>query len=190
MESRPAASTWVIRAYRTLHAFSSATNSSTKSSDPWRMGSSSSLATCTWYHFVRYVYVLSVFNKIIFILLCTFRHPAHLMGPSQYRAKMLFDEFYLQCKCPSCKSNRPPYEWPDLNGLDKRILPLIMPMHRLPGQTISRSVKFDRSKLAEYEKLIIEYLHGMDRQHPNNATLRLQLLLMQIWNKQLMVCMD
>lgn len=111
-----------------------------------------------------------------------FRHPIVLMCSPKNRAQRLSTDYPLECKCVSCKSKMPPFQTNGRVNLDRSLCQLLNLLQGLPKVYVKRSLSVDRPKLAKFETSIIQYLQRTDNSHPTEATLKLQFLLMQIWN--------
>lgn len=84
----------------------------------------------------------------------------------------------------------PPYGSTGTANMDGQLRKLLNLLNGLPRIYVQRSLSVDRPKLAEFEKSIIQHLQRTDNVHPTEATLKLQFLLMQIWNVTYAVHMD
>lgn len=78
----------------------------------------------------------------------------------------------------------PPYQSNGLSNIDKSLRQLLNLLQGLPKIYVQRSLSVDRPKMVKFERTIIEHLQRSDSVHPTEATLKLQFLLMQIWNNQ------
>lgn len=120
----------------------------------------------------------------ILLNLSIFSHPYTLLETTEIRAKALSVDcaIPMKCKCPSCVFNVPPFKSSGLDNISAALRQLLHLVEGQPFSSMMRTVQVDRAELKEYENSIIEHLQRMDQLHPTEATLKLQFLLMQIWN--------
>lgn len=113
-----------------------------------------------------------------------FRHPVALLLPTRERASALYP---LKCECSSCTANLPPFKSTGLPKIGKTLRQLLNLYQGIQHKYEERRMIVDRQQLEKFEKMVIEYLERTDRLHPTEVTLKLQCLLMQIWNNQYVI---
>lgn len=101
----------------------------------------------------------------------------------------LLEGYLLRCKCPSCNFRMPPFKSSGLVTTDGSLHEL-MHLRGPPDGCVGKCLPVDRNKLENYERSIVKYLQCMDHLHPTEVALKLQFLLMQIWNNQYAVAAD
>lgn len=113
----------------------------------------------------------------------SFRHrdPVDLMRSSNVRAAKLAQRHYFECDCISCASNSPPFKVTGKQRLDVLSCSLLAILDGIPEKDITKSMPVTREELRTFEKAAINFLHENDHLHPSMETLKIQLLLTQIW---------
>lgn len=102
--------------------------------------------------------------------------------PTENRSEQL-GRYHFECKCKSCISNFPPFTTIGNVNLNVPICRLLSAYIEMPGKNVSEFfLKANKNILLNFEKSAVKFLEDNEHLDPTNETLKIQFMLMLIWN--------